>query len=75
MVIDSDFNIIRRPDEKNHGNFNDRWPFLFNADIDALNLREIELTRRKFTWANNLPNQTFEKLEYLYAQTLSLNML
>jgi hypothetical protein len=36
---------------------------MFNAVIDSLNLREIELTRRKFTWANNMPNQTFEKLD------------
>jgi len=69
MVIGGDFNIIRRPYEKNIDNFNDRWPFLFNAVIDALNLREIELTGRKFTWANNVPNQTFEKLDRVLACT------
>jgi hypothetical protein len=37
--------------------------FLFNAVIDTLNLRELELTGRKFTWANHLQNQTFEKLD------------
>jgi hypothetical protein len=62
MVIGGDFIIIRRPDEKNNDNYNDIWSFLFNAVIDALNLREIDLSRRKYTWANNLPNQTFEKL-------------
>jgi hypothetical protein len=36
---------------------------MFNAVIDTLNLREIDLSKRKFTWANNLPNQTFEKLD------------
>ena len=36
---------------------------MFNAVIDALNLRKIELSGRKFTWANNLRNQTFEKLD------------
>jgi hypothetical protein len=41
--------------------------FLFNAVIDALNLRKIGLTGRKFTWANNLPNQTFEKLDRVLA--------
>jgi hypothetical protein len=39
MVIGGDFNIIRRPDEKNNDNYNNRWPFLFNAVIDALKLR------------------------------------
>jgi exonuclease III len=63
IIIGGDFNIIRRPDEKNNDNYNDRWPFMFNAVIDSLNLRELELSSRKFTWANNMPNQTFEKLD------------
>ena len=49
IVIGGDFNIIRRPDEKNNDNYNDRWSFLFNAVIDSLNLREIEMSGRKFT--------------------------
>jgi len=49
IVIGGDFNIIRSPDEKNNENYSDRWPFLFNAVIDTLNLRELELTGRKFT--------------------------
>jgi hypothetical protein len=63
FIIGGDFNLIRRPNEKNNENFNDRWPFLFNAVIDTLNLRELEMTGRKFTWANRLQNQTFEKLD------------
>jgi hypothetical protein len=54
IVIGGDFNIIHRPDEKNTVSYNDRWPFLFNAVIDSLNLREIEMSGRKFTWANHL---------------------
>jgi len=63
ILIGGDFNIIRRPNEKNNDNYSDRWHFMFNAVIDILNLRELDLSRRKFTWANNLPNQTFEKLD------------
>ena len=69
IIIGGDFNIIRRPDEKNNDNYNDRWPFMFNAVIDALNLREIDLSGRKYTWANNLTNQTFEKLDRVLACT------
>ena len=69
IIIGGDFNIIRRPDEKNNDNYSDRWPFMFNAVIDTLNLREIDLTGRKFTWANNLPNQTFEKLDRILVCT------
>jgi hypothetical protein len=62
-MIGGDFNIIRGPGEKNNNYYNDRWPFLFNAIIDAFNLRELDSSGRQFTWANNLPNQTFEKLD------------
>jgi exonuclease III len=56
IVIGGDFNIIRRSDKKNNDNYNDRWPFMFNAVIDTLNLREVEMLDRKFTWANHLQN-------------------
>jgi exonuclease III len=84
IIIGSDFNIIRSPDDKNNENYSDRWPFLFNAVIDTLNLRELELTGRNFTWANHLQNQTFERLDrilvctdfeskYLLATVVALN--
>jgi hypothetical protein len=63
LIMGSDFNILRHPSEKNNLNYNARWPFLFNAIIDGLNLRELEMTGRKFTWANNLASQTYEKLD------------
>ena len=69
IVIGGDLNIIRRPDEKNNNNYNNRWLFLFNAVIDALNLREIEMSGRKFTWANHLQNQTFKKLDRILVCT------
>ena len=37
--------------------------FLFNAVIDSLNLRELEMSGRKFTWTNSLPNPTYERLD------------
>lgn len=69
ILIGGDFNIIRNPSEKNNDKYSDKWPFLFNAVIDSLDLRELELTRRKFTWANALQNQTFEKLDRVLMST------
>jgi hypothetical protein len=42
---------------------------LFNAVIDGLNLKEIQLTGQKYTWANNLANPTFEKLDRVLITT------
>lgn len=60
-----DFNILRNPSEKNNDRFNARWPFLFNAIIDGLDLRELEMSGRKYTWANSVKNQIFEKTRQL----------
>jgi exonuclease III len=62
-----DFNIIRCPEEKNNDNFQGRWPFIFNAIIDSLDLREIALSGRQFTWANRRETPTYEKLDIFLA--------
>jgi hypothetical protein len=46
LVIGGDFNILRRKEDKNNDNFNGRWPFMFNAIIESLDLREIMLSGR-----------------------------
>ena len=40
---------------------------MFNTIVESLDLREIELSGRKFTWANSLPVPTFEKLDNVLA--------
>ncbi|XP_073357704.1 uncharacterized protein [Aegilops tauschii subsp. strangulata] len=67
ILVGGDFNIIRRREEKNNVNFDGRWSFMFNTIIESLDLREIELSGRKFTWANSLPNPTYEKLDRVLA--------
>jgi endonuclease/exonuclease/phosphatase family metal-dependent hydrolase len=37
--------------------------FLFNDVIDRLDLREIEMSGHKFTWANSRRVPTYEKLD------------
>jgi hypothetical protein len=63
ILMGGDFNILRHAHEKNNENFDGMWPFLFNCVIDGLNLRELEMSGRRYTWANSLPNPTYEKLD------------
>jgi hypothetical protein len=49
FIIGEDFNIMRRPEEKNNNNFDPRWSGTFNAIIDTLDLPEIETTGRQYT--------------------------
>jgi hypothetical protein len=67
MLVGGDFNIIRRQEEKNNENYNDRWPFMFNTIIESLNLREISLSGRQYTWANRRAIPTYEKLDRVLA--------
>jgi hypothetical protein len=67
MLLAGDFNILRRPEEKSNENFNPRWSFIFNAIIENLNLREIVLPGRQFTWASRRANPTYEKLDRVLA--------
>jgi len=62
-LIGGDFNILRSSKDKNNDRYVDRWPFLFNAVIDSVDLREIDLTGRQFTWANSLTKPTYERLD------------
>jgi mannosylglycoprotein endo-beta-mannosidase len=62
-VIGGDFNIIRKTSEKNKPCILPRWSHIFNSIIDLNGLKEIRLLGRQFTWANNLPDPTFEKLD------------
>jgi hypothetical protein len=55
--------LLRFPFEKSKGRFDDHWPFLFNAVIDSLDLREVSMIGRQFTSANNFPEPTYEKLD------------
>jgi hypothetical protein len=63
LVVGGEYNVLRHPSEINNDHYQTRWPFLFNTIIDGLNLKEIQLTGRKYTWANNLANPTFEILD------------
>jgi hypothetical protein len=64
ILVGGDFiNIIRRQEEKNNDNFNARWPFLFNVIIETLDLREIIMSGKQFTWASRREIFTYEKLD------------
>jgi hypothetical protein len=63
ILIGGDFNLLRFRHEKSKGRFDDHWPFLFNAVIDSLDLREVRMIGRQFTWVNSLPDPTYKKLD------------
>ena len=69
LVVGGDFNIIRSPEEKNNDRFDSRWSLLFNACIETLNLRELALSGRRFTWVSSAEVPTYEKLDRILVST------
>jgi hypothetical protein len=68
-LVGGDFNIMRKPEDKSCGVFDTKWPSLFNAVIESLDLREIVMAGRQFTWAGAGDNPTYEKLDRVLAST------
>jgi hypothetical protein len=61
--------LLRFCHEKSKCRFDSHWPLLFNAVIDSLDLREVSIVGRQFTWINNLPDPTYKKLDRVLMDT------
>jgi hypothetical protein len=48
-----DFNMIYKPQDKNNGNLNRSLMARFRRALNFLEVKEIDLVGRKFTWSNN----------------------
>ena len=51
-LIVGDFNLIRRPEDRNREGGDVQEMFLFNEAISSLGLVKIPLHGRKYTWTN-----------------------
>ena len=52
QIIVGDFNLIRKPEDRNKEGGDVNEMFLFNEAISTLNLVELPLYGRHFTWTN-----------------------
>jgi hypothetical protein len=69
FIIGGDFNIMQKPEDKSTGDFDNKWPSFFNVVIESLDLREIIMTGRLYTWAGSGDNPTYEKLDRILVNT------
>jgi hypothetical protein len=60
---------MRKAEDKSSGDFDNKWPSLFNAVIESLDLREIVMTGRQYTWAGSGDNPTYEKIDRILVST------
>jgi exonuclease III len=68
-LILGDFNMIRRAREKNKGSINRRVMRQFNHTIDYLQLLELDLNSKLYTWSNEQDNPTMTRIDIFLATT------
>jgi hypothetical protein len=62
-LIVGDFNITRFAEDRNTDNFDTRAADDLNALIDDLELQELPLLDRRFTWSNGRADPTLVRLD------------
>lgn len=62
-----DFNLITSAEDKNNGNLNRAMMGRFRRLINELELKELPLQGRKFTWSNQQDTPTLVKLDRVFS--------
>ena len=65
-VLLGDFNLITKAADKSNSNINRRMIGKFTTALHALQLREIELSGRKYTWTNDQAIPTMSKIDHVF---------
>lgn len=65
-MIVGDFNLIRKPDDRNKPGGNILEMLAFNAAISRLRLVELPLKGCKYTWTNKQHNPLLERLDWFF---------
>jgi hypothetical protein len=60
---------MKHPDDKNTDNSNTRWPNLFKAVIETLQLKAIVMSGRQHMWVGPGDNPTYKKLDRVLVST------
>ena len=62
-----DFNMIYRAQDKNNGRLDRRCMRRFRAFLNRVNLEELNLVGRRFTWSSERERPTLELLDRMFA--------
>jgi endonuclease/exonuclease/phosphatase family metal-dependent hydrolase len=65
-VVAGDFNLIVDPRDKNQGILHRRMMGRFRRTLSNLDLKEVYLNGRRFTWSNERAQPTLEKLDRVF---------
>ena len=66
-MVAGDFNLIIDPEDKNQGVLHHAMMGRFRCTLSLLELKEIYLNGRRFTWSNERQQPTMEKLDRVFS--------
>ena len=68
-LIVGDFNLLRKPEDRNKPDGDVNEMLLFNEAISSLGLIELPLYGRKYTWTNKQPSPLLEILDWFFTSS------
>jgi hypothetical protein len=69
-LLASDFNLVHSTAEKSNGRVDRQLCEAFNDAIEALEIVELPLLDKLFTWSNNRASPTLERLDRMFVNNL-----
>lgn len=63
-----DFNLLVNPEDKSNNAINRRMMARFRAKLNLLELKELYLNRRRYTWSNERAEATLEKIDHVFCR-------
>ena len=64
-IVVGDFNLLLNPEDKNNSHINRQMMVRFLAKLNTLELKEIYLNERRYTWSNERAQVTMEKTDHI----------
>jgi hypothetical protein len=64
-----DFNLLRKPENRNRAGGDINEMLLFNDAINHLGLIELPLYGRRFTWTNKQESPLMERLDWFFTSS------
>jgi exonuclease III len=61
-----DFNLIYKEHDKNNGRLNRRLMPRFRKVLNQLEVKEVDLVGKKFTWSNNQDPSTLTRIDHAF---------
>ena len=65
-LVEGDFNLISREEDKSNALINHRMMGRFRAKLNFLELKELYLNGRRYTWSNERQMATLEKIDHVF---------